>query len=117
MENETTTWIFVGVGLVLATIFVLISVMRFLNKPTSEQIKNIKEWLLWAVSEAEKALGSGTGALKLRYVYDLAVKNFPWVSIIPFETFSEWVDEALEGMRHELEVNEKIKNYIEGEQR
>ena len=29
---------------------------------------NVKEWLLWAVTQAEQYLGSGTGALKLRYV-------------------------------------------------
>ena len=28
--------------------------------------KNMKNWLLYAVAAAEKALGSGTGELKLR---------------------------------------------------
>ena len=42
---------------------------------------NVKEWLLWAVTQAEQYLGSGTGALKLRYVYDLAVEAFPPIKL------------------------------------
>ena len=56
--------------------------------PTNEQLKKVKEWLLWAVAEAEKELGSGTGQLKLRYVYDMFIVKFPSLAkIISFETF------------------------------
>ena len=49
---------------------------------------NVKEWLLWAVTQAEQYLGSGTGALKLRYVYDLAVEAFPPIEyLVPFSVF------------------------------
>ena len=37
----------------------------------------IKEWLKWAVTQAECYIGGGKGELKLRDVYDLAVQQFP----------------------------------------
>lgn len=74
---------------------------------------NVKEWLLWAVTQAEQFLGSGTGALKLRYVYDLAVEAFPPIKyIVPFSVFSLWVDEALELMREQIKNNPNIKNFV-----
>lgn len=74
----------------------------------------IKEWLLYAVTEAEKELGGGTGQLKLRQVYDLFVQRFPAVAaVISFDTFSGWVDEALEQMREMLAKNEQVAAYVE----
>ena len=52
-----------GVGVAVAAGFML---YRFFKLPTKEQIAKIKEWLLYAVTEAEKELGGGTGQLKLR---------------------------------------------------
>ena len=76
--------------------------------------KNIKEWLLYAVSIAEKELGSGTGKLKLRQVYEAFIVAYPVISkIIPFEVFSEWVDEALKEMRDIISTNLDIKSFIE----
>lgn len=75
-----------------------------------------KEWLKWAVVYAEEQLGSGTGQVKLRLVYDMFVERFPVIaSILPFNIFSKWVDLALEWMREELEKNENIRALIEGE--
>lgn len=75
---------------------------------------NVKEWLLWAVTQAEQYLGSGTGALKLRYVYDLAVEAFPPIKyLVPFSVFSLWVDEALELMREQIKNNPNIKSFVE----
>ena len=72
----------------------------------------IKEWLKWAVTESY--LGGGTGELKLRYVYDLAVQQFPIIKyILPFSVFSAWVDEALVWMRQQIDVNAKIAEYVE----
>lgn len=74
-----------------------------------------KEWLKWAVCVAEEELGSGTGQLKLRFVYDMFVEKFPVIaSVLPFSIFSKWVDLALEWMREQLENNENIKLVIEG---
>ena len=83
-------------------------------KMTKEQkVKNIKQWLKYAVVMAEKQLGSGTGQLKLRYVYNTAVNKFPWiVSFVTFEVFSLWVDEALEWMKEQIETNEAINQYV-----
>ena len=79
------------------------------------QYKSFKEWLVYAVSEAESALGSQTGKLKLRLVYDMAVERFPaFAKIIPFTLFSKMVDNALVIMREMIENNKSIADAIEG---
>lgn len=88
-------------------------IYKWAVKPTNAQIKNIKEWLLYAVIEAEKQLGSGTGQVKLRHVYDMAIQRFNWLSMIPFTTFSDWVDESLNEMKKILNTNEAVRNLIE----
>ena len=81
--------------------------------PTEEQIEAVKQWLLWAVIQAEKDLGSGTGKLKLRQVYDLFVVKFPWVAkYVSFTSFSVWVDEALIEMRKLLQTNMYVSEFV-----
>lgn len=78
--------------------------------------KSVKEWLLYAVSMAEKDLGSGTGKLKLKYAYDSFIAMYPIISkLIPFAVFSMWVDEALDEMREIIETNMDIRAYLEVE--
>lgn len=85
----------------------------FVNMPTSTQITKVKEWLLYAVTEAEKELGSGTGQIKLRYVYDMFIVKFPYLTkVIAFETFSDLVDEVLEKFRALLASNEELQKYV-----
>ena len=73
-------------------------------------------WLLWAVTEAEKELGGGTGKLKLRQVYDLFVTRFPWLArIVPFDLFSDMVDDALDEMREMLKNNQAVKIHVNRE--
>ena len=103
--------------LIVAAISILVvavvAVITFFQKPTSEQIAAVKEWLLYAVTEAEKALGGGTGKLKLRMVYDMFLEKFPSIAkFISFDDFSKFVDEALEEMRKLLENNEQVKKYV-----
>ena len=87
---------------------------KFIKKPNQEQLNKVREWLIYACVLAEKEIGSGTGQLKLRYVYDLFNQRFKWISrVISFEMFSVLVDEALVVIKHELESNENIKHYIE----
>lgn len=75
---------------------------------------NFRQWLIYAVSEAEKFLGSGTGKLKIRYAYDLALKKFPsMVKILPWKIFSSLIDTALIVMRDMVKTNNNIANYIE----
>lgn len=94
------------------------SIYVFVKKPTSAQLQCVKEWLLWAVTEAEKNLGSGTGQLKLRYVYDMFVEKFGYLAdIITFDMVSLMVDEALEKMKGMLEVNPAVQNYVNGDKK
>ena len=91
-------------------------VYRYFNLPSEAQLAKVREWLLWAVTEAEKELGGGTGKLKLRQVYDLFVTRFPWLArIVPFDLFSSLVDDALEDMREMLKNNQAVKAHVNGE--
>lgn len=92
-----------------------IAIYAFFKLPRSEQLDKVREWLLWAVTNAEKELGGGTGQLKLRQVYDLFVVRFPWLAkIVPFGVFSGLVDEALEKMNGLLATNPAVKALVEG---
>lgn len=105
-------WVIIIIIAVIAVVGY--SIYIFMKKPTSEQIAQLKEWLLYAVAEAEKTLGSGTGQMKLRYVYDKFLTTFPFLaSVMSFETFSLLVDEALEKFQEMLKTNPALKNYIE----
>ena len=76
-------------------------------------LMGFKNWLVWAVAEAEAVLGSKTGQLKLRYVYDLAVIRFPIMSkILPFAVFSKLVDAALAVMNDMIANNTSIAEAI-----
>ena len=106
-------WYFIVTAIVMVVMAGVIC-WNFFKLPTKEQIVKIKEWLLYAVTEAEKELGGGTGQLKLRQVYDLFVQRFPAVAaVVSFDTFSLWVDEALEQMRELLAKNEHAAAYVE----
>ena len=102
------------VALVIIAIALVCGVVWFVKLPKEKKIENIEEWLKYAVVEAERELGSGTGQLKLRMVYDMAVKQFPFIiRLVPFNTFSKWVDKALDWMRDQLAENKAIKEYVE----
>lgn len=91
------------------------AVYVFVKKPSDAQLQSVKEWMLWAVTKAEKELGSGTGKLKLRYVYDMFVTKFPWLEgVISFEMVSMMVDDALEEMREMLETNKAAQEFVNG---
>lgn len=93
----------------------IVAVVQFIRSGKSAQIANIKEWLLYATAMAEKELGSGTGKLKLRYVYDMFVVKFPWLAkIVSFNTFSDMVDEALDSMNDLLKTNDNVYEYVIG---
>lgn len=107
-------WFLIAI-LVIGIVLFARSVKIFTGLPSDEQMKKVNEWLLWAVIATEKELGSGTGAIKLRYCYDLFIKQFPsLVTVVPFDLFSKMVDDALVQMKHLIETNLDIKNYVEG---
>ena len=101
---------------VIALIVVLALVYKiavFMKSPSQNQLAQVREWLLYAVAQAEKKLGSGTGQLKLRYVYDLFILRFGTLArMISFETFSTLVDEALYIFRDMLRDNEAVSKYV-----
>ena len=106
-------WYFIVTAIVMVVMAGVIC-WNFFKLPAKEQMAKVKEWLLYAVTEAERELGGGTGQLKLRQVYDLFVQRFPAVAaVISFDTFSGWVDEALEQMREMLAKNENVAAYVE----
>lgn len=79
------------------------------------QFCSLKSWLLWAVANAEYALGSNTGELKLRLVYDETISKFGFIAkIIPFTIFKKLVDGALVKLEDMLRANETIKSKIKG---
>ena len=113
MEMIIDNW-YIILALLALLVVVGLTIVKFLGLPTNSQVIKIKAWLLQAVIEAEKELGSGTGKLKLSTVYDMFVQRFPMTAkFISFETFSSYVDLALEEMRKMLETNENIKQIVE----
>lgn len=90
-----------------------IMICCFLKLSKEKQIEMIKQWLLFIVIEAEKELGGGTGAVKLRFVYDKFINRFKFMSkLITFEMFSKMVDESLEVMRLMIQQNKNVAAYI-----
>ena len=90
----------------------------FLKLPTDKQTEKIKQWLIWACIEAEKALQSGTGQAKLRRVYNafIAVRAFSWLAkIISFDTFSAYVSEALVEAKKMIINSSSLAEYVYGE--
>lgn len=99
---------------VVVAILIGIFVLWFLKLGREKQIQIIQEWLLLAVVKAEKELGNGTGQIKLRFVYDLFLDKFKFVSMfITFAQFSDLVDMALITMKEMISNNNQVKNYIE----
>jgi len=100
-------------GIIVLFITIGLSIYKFIKLDKDKKVSNVKEWLKWAVVEAEKALGGGTGQLKLREVYNLAMDKFPWLlTFITFEMFNEWVKEALVWMEQQIDQNPAIKEYV-----
>ena len=108
MIMQLGDYIAIVIGLVIGLIIIIYLIIN--------QKSKVIEWLKYAVSEAEKQLGGGTGQLKLRLVYDWFVQKFPVVAaVVPFRVFSAWVDTALETMKKWLEDNKNVANYVGGE--
>lgn len=107
-------YLFVALAAVV-TAFITLAVTYF-KMPTAKQIEAFKEWLKYAVTKAEKELKSGTGQLKLRMVYDMAISKYEWLAqFVSFGQFSKWVDEALEWLDEQLKSNENVKIMVKGE--
>ena len=94
--------------LVLLAVIIVIAIIVAIKQPAK-----IKEWLIWAVTQAEKDLGSGTGQMKLRKVYDMFTSKYKFISMfVTFDIFSKWVDSALDIMREMINTNPNIESYV-----
>lgn len=117
--KDFMNWLIENWAMIIAIIAVIVAIVaaiyRFTKLPTEEQKSKVKQCLLNWVVEAEKNLGGGTGKVKLSMVYGWFVTAFPVLkNFITFETFSTWVDEALEEMKTMLATNQNLKNVVEG---
>ena len=105
------------VAIIGAIVLVVLTVIVFVKKPTDDEIQGFQEWLKGQVTEAEKALGSGTGELKLRVVYNAAITKFPWVATyLTFNQFNNLVNIALDWMQKQMDENIAIKDYIKNKE-
>lgn len=85
------------------------AIYKFTQLPNDEKYEQIRGWLLQAVILAEREYGSGTGKMKLSSVYDAFCRTLPWIAkTLTFETFSEYVDDALTEAKEILMENKAI---------
>lgn len=94
MKYIVENW-FVIVGLIAVCAAGGYAVYVFVKMPSDKQLNKVREWLLYAVTKAEKELGGGTGQIKLRYVYDMFVARSHGCESDFVRGFSMMVDEAL----------------------
>lgn len=92
----------------------VLAVLRWRGLSSDMKYEQVRGWLLQAVLLAEQEYGSGTGKLKLSAVYDRFCERFPWLAkVMPFETFSKYVDDALAEMKDVLKKNSAIASMVE----
>lgn len=112
MEFIMDYW-YILLAAVAAVAVVSVLAVRFFKQPSSKQMEKVRQWLLFAVMEAEKKFGDHMGQVQLRYVYDLFVGKFPWIAkAISFEAFRGLVDKALDEMKELLSKNEAAAEYV-----
>lgn len=113
MTNLFTDCVLIAAALVVIGMCLYV-LWEFSRKPREEQIEAVKQWLIGACYDAEVYFSeSGMGVLKLRMVFDCFVARFPWVAkLVSFDTFHEWVKEALEklpGVIADIEAKQNPK--------
>ncbi len=114
MEWMSNNW-FNIVGLIIILLAAFFAGKKYMEKDKAQKIEAIKEWLKYAVTVTEKALGSNTGKLKLQMIWSMATAQFPFITkVITFEQFSKMVDDALDWMKEQLEANPNIKAVVTG---
>ncbi len=117
MKTVVENWA-ITVSVVVTVAVAALAIYQFFLLPTDKQKEKVKEWLVWACIEAEKALQSGTGQAKLRRVYNafIAVRAFSWLAkIISFDTFSAYVSEALAEAKKMIINSESLAVYVYGD--
>lgn len=114
MKAFVENWPLIVVA-ICAAIVAARQVAQFVKLPSQEQVSKLREWLLYAVTMAEKDYGGGTGKIKLRSAYDMFVGRFPDLAeSVSFDRFSTYVDYALDEMRSMLATNAKAAALVSG---
>lgn len=103
---------------IIAMIIVIVGGLRLLKNfeelPNEEKEKQIKQWLLNAVLQAEIYYGSKTGRVKISKVWGAFCEQLPWAArYITIEQFEKYVDEALVEMRKLIESNKQVAVLVE----
>lgn len=94
-------------------LFIISTVWTFTEEKKDGRRELLRKWLEYAVTVAEAELGEKTGQLKLRFVYDMALRRFGWLEkVVTFSEFSAYVDEALEWMRAQIQNNAAVREVI-----
>ena len=105
--------VIIALGIIIFVSLIGVAACYFFRLEKEKQIDMAQEWLLLAVIEAEKKLGSNTGQLKLRFVYDLFLSKFTFLAkLISFDQFSMLVDAALMKMNDILQNNMQVQEYV-----
>ena len=103
------------VGLAAVVYVLFNSFQKFVGLPKAMKSEVVQTWILYAIAEAEKEFGGGTGDIKLGKVYGDFAKTFPSLArVISFEVFKAVVEDSLVTLRTQLET-EKIRQKIEAE--
>lgn len=106
-------WYFIVLALVIV-ILAIVFVLNFTKLPVKDRNSKILKFLLGVVIAAEAEFGSKTGQAKLATVYGKFVIAYPFIkTLVSFNTFSKWVDMALDEMKEMIENNPAVKNYIQ----
>jgi len=114
MNNTVLIVLLCVLVVAVGALYLFVNAEKFIKLPKSKKIEKIEEWLKYAVAYAESELGSNTGKLKLRKVYDMFLKQFPKIAKhVSFDTFSKWVDDALVWLNEQIQNNKDIKDLIE----
>lgn len=104
------------VGILIIAAGAVFAGKKFMDKDKAQKIEAIREWLKYGVTVTERALGNGTGELKLRMLYSMLTQQFSYAAkLLTFEQFSTMVDEALLWMKKQLESNVNVSRLIEGD--
>lgn len=100
---------------IIALCMLAAAMIIFVVKMVMDETDTVREWLIFATTQAEHLLGSGKGQQKLMTVYKMFMDRFPVFSVfVSFDTFSRWVDIALDAMKVILRL-ENEKNPVEEE--
>ena len=101
MKYIVENW-FVIVGLIAVCAAGGYAVYVFVKMPSDKQLNKVREWLLYAVTKAEKELGGGTGQIKLRYIYDMEYDEIAdLLNMSNSKSARNLVSRALEHLRKE----------------